>query len=247
MLHRFLPAPVRSTGRRLLDRLRPPPPERSAATESFSQQGEDTVLLSYFQHRPAGFYVDVGAHHPWRFSNTFAFYRRGWRGLNVDATPGSMDAFRRHRPRDVNVEAAVGSRPDAVTFFEFAEPAFNALALTADQVASVGQRSPLVRTSQVVAVPLGRLLAEHLPPGQAIDFLTIDVEGLEIDILSTNDWDRHRPTVIVAEDLGAFDVPTVLSRPLSRYLGEVGYRLCGKSHHTLFFVEASRYDAGGLR
>src|SRR5215510_10661697 len=61
---------------------------------SFSQQGEDLILARLFEGQRRGFYVDVGAHHPRRFSNTFLLYRRGWRGLNIDAAPGSMRLFR---------------------------------------------------------------------------------------------------------------------------------------------------------
>jgi hypothetical protein len=74
---------------------------------SYAQEGEDMVLRRIFEDQPLGFYVDVGAHHPVRFSTTYFFYRRGCRGINIDATPGSMDAFRRLRPRDINLEVAI--------------------------------------------------------------------------------------------------------------------------------------------
>src|SRR5689334_5444047 len=75
---------------------------------SFAQEGEDLVRASFFEGRRNGFFVDVGAHHPKRFSNTYHFYLfRERRGINIDATPGSMTAFRRARPEDINIEAAV--------------------------------------------------------------------------------------------------------------------------------------------
>src|SRR5690349_18351333 len=74
---------------------------------SYSQEGEDMVLRRVFEHKAHGFYVDVGAHHPMRFSNTYFFYRRGWRGINIDARPGSKREFDRARPRDINVECGV--------------------------------------------------------------------------------------------------------------------------------------------
>ena len=63
------------------------------ANYSWSQEGEDRILYRIFEQQPVGFYVDVGAHHPKRFSNTYFFYRRGWRGINIDAMPGSMKNF----------------------------------------------------------------------------------------------------------------------------------------------------------
>ena len=78
------------------------------ATKSYSQEGEDLLLRRIFEHQKIGFYVDVGAHHPFRFSNTYLLYKRGWRGINIDAMPGSMRLFRKFRPRDTNIECGVG-------------------------------------------------------------------------------------------------------------------------------------------
>jgi len=83
------------------------------------------LLERFLEHRHSGFYVDVGAHHPKRFSNTYRLYRRGWRGLNIDANPGSMTLFQNVRPRDINVEAAVSSTPRELTYYIFNEPALN--------------------------------------------------------------------------------------------------------------------------
>ena len=58
----------------------------------YSQEGEDMILGKIFSGQKHGFYVDVGAHHPLRFSNTYLFYLKGWRGINIDAMPGSMVA-----------------------------------------------------------------------------------------------------------------------------------------------------------
>ncbi len=66
---------------------------------SFSQEGEDMLLRSIFVDKSTGFYVDVGAYHPQRFSNTNHFYLAGWRGINIDAMPGSMEPFHQFRPR----------------------------------------------------------------------------------------------------------------------------------------------------
>ena len=60
------------------------------ANISYSQEGEDLILERFFEGKEIGFFVDIGAHHPMRFSNTYIFYLKGWRGINVDATPGSM-------------------------------------------------------------------------------------------------------------------------------------------------------------
>ena len=89
---RMVPEPVRKQIRRIQAAIMD-----VYAEKSWSQEGEDMILLRFFEYRRDGFYVDVGAHHPRRFSNTCALYRRGWHGINIDATPGAMQAFRRER------------------------------------------------------------------------------------------------------------------------------------------------------
>jgi hypothetical protein len=87
----------------LRERVAPP-----FAIRSYSQEGEDRVLAHVLDigRRDPGFYVDVGAHHPQRFSNTYAFYLAGWRGLNIEPRPGSLSLFQRLRPRDINLNLA---------------------------------------------------------------------------------------------------------------------------------------------
>src|SRR6187431_556967 len=92
--------------------------------KSYSQEGEDLILNRILEKKTCGFYVDVGAHHPKRFSNTYLFYQKGWRGINIDAMPGSMAEFRNFRPRDINIEAAVGAAKE-IPFYVFDEKALN--------------------------------------------------------------------------------------------------------------------------
>ncbi|MEO1511964.1 MAG: hypothetical protein AAFU70_07830, partial [Planctomycetota bacterium] len=91
----------------------------------FGQEGEDLIIARLLGDREPGAFADIGAHHPIRYSNTFALYCRGWRGVNADATPGSAEAFRRLRPRDVTVEAAVSDRGGFLKIHLFETPALN--------------------------------------------------------------------------------------------------------------------------
>ena len=111
---------LRCVGRWLRDRL------PIGGRLSYAQEGEDLVLARILgTNTSPGFFVDVGAHHPTRFSNTYYFYRRGWRGINVDALPGTASLFQRARPRDVTVECGVGAQAGVMTYFVFNEPALN--------------------------------------------------------------------------------------------------------------------------
>lgn len=165
----------------------------------FSLNGEDIILQQLFKKRD-GFYVDVGAHHPTHFSNTYLLYRRGWHGINIDATPGKIDAFKSARPHDINIECAVSASREPLAFFLFDKSALNTGSPTmAAEEERLGH--PILQKVTVAGRPLADILNEYLPEGQHIDFMNIDVEGADMDVLTTNDWGRYAPSVIAIEDI----------------------------------------------
>jgi FkbM family methyltransferase len=212
-----------------------PPLEKLAwRSRAYSQEGEDLILARFFGYQAKGFYVDVGAHHPLRFSNTQIFYDRGWSGINIDAMPGSMASFRTHRPRDVNIEAGVGQERGALKFYVFNEPALNTFdAKVAEQ--HRGGPYELKEEVDVQVLPLRDMLAEHVPAGREIDFLTVDVEGRDLQVLQSNEWGRFRPRVILAESLNS-RLQGIDSDPVASFLQTVGYEPFAKTVNTLFFV-----------
>ena len=208
----------------------------------FSQEGEDLLLRRMFPENHSGFFVDVGAHHPIRFSNTWILYLRGWRGINIDATPGSMDLFRRYRPRDVNVECAVSDRTDASCFHLFEEKALNTFdaALAARYV----ERGwPMLGKIELRPRPLASILAEHMPPGKGIDIMSVDAEGEDLAVLSSNDWNRFRPSVLVIEVL---DTPMaeLSSHAAVRFLAGKGYEPTSRLLNSVILRGSDRPCAG---
>ena len=79
-------------------------------TPSFAQEGEDMILKRIFEGVRSGFYIDIGAFHPSKFSNTYYFYLRGWSGINIDPQPGVKSLFDKMRPRDINLELAISDQ-----------------------------------------------------------------------------------------------------------------------------------------
>jgi FkbM family methyltransferase len=199
----------------------------------YAQDGEDLILDRLLDGQRSGFYVDVGAHHPMRFSNTYLFYLRGWRGINIDAEPGSMRAFQKYRGRDINVECGVAAHKGTLKYYRFDEPALN----TFDEIEAKLKDRPPYRLIDKVDVDVRRLddlLREHLPTGQCIDVLTIDVEGKDEEVLRSNDWAQYRPRFILAETLRT-DMRYVGECPVVEFLSTVGYAPIGKAYNTIFF------------
>lgn len=211
-------------------------PSLSYNNPSYSQEGEDRILARYFGGKEGGFYVDIGAHHPHRFSNTYLFYLQGWRGLNIDAMPGSMKEFEKWRPEDINIEAAVSSKKQTLVYHIFNEPALNTFSKE-EALKKDGLRNyKITGTVAIETFPLSFLLEKYLQANQPIDFMSIDVEGLDFDVLQSNDWERFKPGMILIESLNS-SLELILQSPVFRFLKEKGYTLVAKSYNTLFFKQ----------
>jgi FkbM family methyltransferase len=163
---------------------------------SYAQNMEDYHLSLAFAGRTHGTYVDIGGGHPIADSVSFWFYERGWQGLVVEPQEALANLHRRLRPRDILVEAAVGKSPGEVEFHRVER--LHALSTTvtehAHAAAGYGAR---VSTSRVPCVSLADLCTEH--GLSTVDFLKIDVEGGERDVIAGADWRRFRPAVVVVE------------------------------------------------
>jgi FkbM family methyltransferase len=200
---------------------------------SYSQEGEDLILERLFQDQYSGFYVDVGAHHPKRFSNTHRFYRRGWRGINIEPNPDALALFQRRRKRDINLGYGVANKDGELLYYMFNDPALN----TFDRELS-GQRPAdryrIVETKNIPVQRLSEILEEYLPSGTSIDFMTIDVEGLDLEVLESNDWSRFRPACLLVEAT-QFNLENPCAAPIHSFLGSHNYELFAKTFNTLFY------------
>lgn len=172
---------------------------------SLSQFGEDLVLLNYLTEKE-GFYVDVGAHHPVQFSNTCLLHRRGWRGVNIDATEEAIARFAQARPHDINLVAAISDRVEEVELGLFRSSAYNRIyAAGGLEEERQKQAQPklwqsLKGTRKLTTRTLAEVLREAVPPGQQIDFMNVDCEGHDLAVLRSNDWQPFAPRILAVED-----------------------------------------------
>jgi len=171
-----------------------------------------------------GFYVDVGAFHPTLFSNTYFFYLNGWSGINVEARPGSKALFDKVRPRDVNLEVGVSRERASLTYYFIGENSpMNSF--SRDFLKQIQMLDHVKSEISIPTAPLAEILEQHLPKGQAIDFLNVDVEGHDLEVLESNDWQRFRPRIVVVED-EALDAGKSVIVGLMR---THGYELCAQN------------------
>ncbi|MBT8534598.1 FkbM family methyltransferase [Polynucleobacter paneuropaeus] len=202
---------------------------------SFSQEGEDLILARIFESLGVkkGFFVDIGAHHPYRFSNTYYFYRRGWAGINIDPRPGTKKLFNFFRPRDITIECGISSIESSLTYYSFNEPALNTFSRE-EAHSKKSSKYKVINEIQISVTTLKKVLDGHLPMGAQIDFMSIDVEGFDYEVMYSNDWLKYRPTIIAIELLNA-SIERLGVHPTAEILFENDYRLLAKTHNTFFF------------
>ena len=202
--------------------------------ESYSSFGEDRLILKFLAKQPAGFYVDVGAHAPVDYSNTYALYQRGWRGIAIDPDPAAIDAFRRERPEDKALQVAIGTRPGKVTLHLFNDRSMNTVDTALFERTLANPRKRHLGDIVVERQTLAALLTEHVPAGSSIGFMNVDCEGADLDVLRSNDWARFHPALLAIEDLD-LDLERVTESVIFRFLRPLGYRLVSHLHYTSIY------------
>jgi FkbM family methyltransferase len=173
-----------------------PVKSRNVSLISYAQNFEDVMLARVFAERKTGFYVDVGAADPINLSVTKWFYDLGWSGLNIEPNRQLFDRLAADRPRDVNLDCGVGAIAAEAQFFEPDVGELSSFDSRVQQSAKLNGTPGSIRT--VAVVPLTDLLKLHCD-GRAIDFLKIDVEGWEAEVLEGLDLKQYRPIVILIE------------------------------------------------
>ncbi|GIF98399.1 FkbM family methyltransferase [Catellatospora citrea] len=168
---------------------------------TYAQNREDLYIASFFPDVEGGFYVDVGAHHPVRDSVTKYFSSRGWTGINIEPQREYHELLVADRPKDVNLNMGISDAPGILSLREFPG---GGLSTFSDAMKSEYEKDEQMRSAghldyDVTVETLANVLAEHVPDGQTIHFLKVDVEGLEYQVFRGNDWSRFRPILLCVE------------------------------------------------
>lgn len=226
-------------------------PAQAADPEmSFSAEGEDILVQRILKRmfygsievpRERGLYVDVGAHDPWVDNNTAALWLKGWRGINIDPLPGVKERFDAARPGDQNFKLACSDRQGSSTLIIYDRPQLSSLSMT-----DVATLNGVVRGSkQVGAVKVEKDTLDNILAGvPLIDFLSVDVEGHELEILKgfyalQNRNSKQRPKVICVEVLSS-SMEKFLAHAVVRYLRDAGYVCLSRLHCSAIFVDETR-------
>jgi FkbM family methyltransferase len=192
--------------------------------KSYSQRYEDRIIDDILGNKAEGTYLDIGAYDPRSLSNTRRFYDRGWKGCNVEPNPRRFEKFLNERPRDINLNLGLSSFAGKLIFFDAEQEEFSTFSQErADELKRMGAR--IRREIEVPVITMKDLFAEHFE-SKAVDFCSIDTEGMDLEILRGNDWQKFRPRVIcvevsLVEDRGK---DGQAGESVESFLARVGYR-----------------------
>lgn len=165
---------------------------------SYAQNAEDVRLRRAFAGQSTGFYIDVGANDPVAFSITKHFYEAGWSGINVEPLPTKFALLRQDRPRDVNLNVGCSNRPGVLTLYAGRGGASGMSSFTEQEVREHRRRGFEFDELSRDVLTLATICETHAA-ARTVDFLSIDVEGHELEVLQGADFSRYRPRVVVVE------------------------------------------------
>lgn len=211
--------------------------------KSYSQCGEDLIVRYVFDFLKIPFptYLDIGAHHPQFLNNTFLFYQQGARGVNIEPDPTLFQAFPKQRSRDTNLNIGISDHEGELPFYVMSVPTLNTFS-AAEAHATEAQGSVKIKKVFPVKVrPVNVVLQETLLD-TPLDYLSIDVEGLDFAILNSMDFTRWRPKVICAETITYSETNQGEKIPkIAGLLHELGYETYADTHINTIFVDSKTY------
>ncbi|SDD72458.1 FkbM family methyltransferase [Pedobacter soli] len=170
---------------------------------SYAQYGEDLIIKSIFREylgieRPS--YLDIGAHHPYHLSNTALFYKFGCRGINIEANPDLIAAFKKFRPQDQNLNIGISaSNSENLDFYIMEQLELNTFVKKqAEELAAKGY--PVKKVIGINCQSLSSIIQTYCN-GIFPDLLSLDVEGLDESVLESYNFETTKPKIICVENL----------------------------------------------
>lgn len=207
----------------------------------YGQYGEDYILWNFFDYKENGFFIDVGAFDGIHLSNSYSFEQQGWKGICIEPVPFYFNLCKKNRPNSICIDAACTSI-DNLNELEIETDEtglFSSTTLLKDAESIKGhysliQREILTKKIKVTGTTLNTILSNNFNPElAAIDFISIDVEGSELDVLKGFDLIKFSPHVILIET----NTPESTAL-IGEYLSGYGYLFARKEHSNSYFVKS---------
>jgi FkbM family methyltransferase len=203
---------------------------------SFAQRQEDVVLKRLFAKLESGTFIDVGANDPIIESVSYWAHKLGWRGVNIEPNPRLFDRIVVERPNDYNFNVAIGDRLGVVEFSLFDPPLHGRSGVGVQGINSV---APRVERVQMLSLEY----VIELTGVDSFDFLSVDVEGFELEVLRSANWETFRPKLVLVEVL--HPVTSLPNLGVRQFLEGFGYVLALHDGLNDYYLEKEFYKEYG--
>jgi len=209
---------------------------------TFAEHGEDILIHRLLLWKEHGYYVDCGAYHSRNLSLTARLRNFGWTGLNIDIDDEVCEQLKNDTPQTTTICSAIGLSEGIASFYRYTDPVINTIdprqQAHLDKIAQRGELFTGLKSVQKVRTSsIANLLAEVGVEDGCIDYLNVDIEGVELTALRGFPWDRHTPQVITVE-IHRLDLITSAEHPIVQHMMKKGYILQSYVFHTAVFIRA---------
>ena len=203
--------------------------------KQYSQWGEDLFINSFFKNKNNGIYLDVGCFHPYMYSNTCLLYKKGWSGINIDINQTSIDLFNIVRPNDINICAAINERKKEFKVY-FDDP-FSPVN-TIDQKFYESLKESFFKNKKILTVQ-SKTIQEILDTDKTrsvIDFINIDAEGLDFEILKQINLNKYKVQLLSIETHNVDGSKTEYFDSIKKFLEKDNYSIFKRVGPTTLFA-----------
>ena len=180
-------------------------------------EGEDLIISDLTKNIKNGFYVDAGCYHPLHLSNTYLLYKRSWNGINIDISEFSIKLFNYLRPNDVNINSAVSNTEKEISFYY--QKKLSQLS-TIKKAISNERMQGNIKEKKIKSLKLNSILNQSKFKNRQIDFLNIDVEGADFEVLKSLDFTIYEPKIICIEIMDK----NIFESEIYNFLKDINYK-----------------------
>ena len=205
--------------------------------KNYSIFGEDKFIERYFGNKPKGFYIDVGCYHPLDGNNTQLLYKKGWNGINLDINYYSIKLFNFLRKGDINIHSGISNKKNRLTMYYRKE--INMLNTLDEKIAKMNFRNGY-KKKNIQVNTLNYFISKYFKKLDMIDFMNIDVEGVELNVLKSLNFKIYKPKLICVEIHNIkkmFDTnyKYLKTNSIYNFLVKKGYKIVWKYKYSFIF------------
>ena len=199
----------------------------------YSQWGEDLEIIKYFDNLDNGFYLDIGCFHPVKYNNTFLLYKKGWSGINIDLNQTSIDLFNIIRPKDRNI-CAVLSNTKKKVIINF-DDEFSPLNTINENFVNIAKKNNSYFNKLIKREAETNNPNIYLKDVKKIDFINIDSEGEDFNILNEIDILKYQTKLIAIETHEVDDSKSKDCDKITNFLTLKGFKFLERFKATSLF------------